>query len=97
MKHHLTVNKSRAIQDVLKSGCLGREVLQVSQVQLGLPNIECIHHLETPQGTPTIFFNKNAGFQQKCLFQLDDGSNLYIGNGWKSPNIHPCLTGWPWG
>ena len=24
----------------------------------------------------------------KCLFQLDDESNLYLGNGWKSPNIN---------
>ena len=24
----------------------------------------------------------------KCLFQLDDEPNLYIENGWKSPNIH---------
>ena len=24
----------------------------------------------------------------KWLFQLDDEPNLYIGNGWKSPNIH---------
>ena len=26
-------------------------------------------------------------------FQLDDESNFYIGNGWKSPNIH-FGTGW---
>ena len=23
--------------------------------------------------------------------------NLYIENGWKSPNIHPFINGWPWG
>ena len=27
----------------------------------------------------------------------DDEPNLYIENGWKSPNIHRFINGWPWG
>ena len=28
------------------------------------------------------------------LFQLDDEPNLYMGNGWQSPNIHLKLVVW---
>ena len=30
----------------------------------------------------------------KWLFQLDDEPNLYIGNGWASPNIHFLMVVW---
>ena len=28
------------------------------------------------------------------LFQLDDEPNLYIGNGWRSPNIYFLMVVW---
>ena len=33
----------------------------------------------------------------KRLFQLDDEAILYMGNAWKSPNIHPLLNWWALG
>ena len=43
----------------------------------------------------TLKFDINLELQTTSslwLFQLDD-SNLYMGNGWESPNIHQKLVG----
>ena len=55
---------------------------------------------ETPKAIGVNLFSKNHldrchGPSEKHVvgYQSDDEPNLYIGNGWKSPNIHFKLVG----